>query len=86
MFACINQTGCNETAHAYYQSRPELQETVRYTTERIQQRLGEKTTLYLASSLGAAAGTDFSIALTQRTVLKGNLKWGNYTLSYSYPF
>lgn len=66
IFACFNQTGCQETSSQYYSQHPEIQEIVRMRENQIKGMVGPTVIQYWAPAMGAALGFEATARLSTR--------------------
>lgn len=73
LFACLNNTGCQETSSQYYQQHQEFRELVATEENRIKQAAGPLLTQYGGPILLAASGREATTRLTTRLYLTFSL-------------
>lgn len=65
IFACLNSTGCSETAGAYRASHPELEKIIRHHEERVKDYVGPVVVQMAAPFFIVVAGGTGNIRITQ---------------------
>ena len=72
IFSCINNSGCETTAQAYYASHPSLKELVDNVEVQVREVAGSYVVEYAAPVLATAAGKDVVIKLNRNFSIKLN--------------
>lgn len=86
ILSCIYSQGCEDSAHAYYITHPELKYIADNTEAKAESVLGKQGTLAIGTSTLFLSGRQWTYKITNNVVLKGENKWENLSLSYLYYF
>ena len=72
LFACINQTGCNESYSTYYHNKPSIQELVQNTESKLKNYTNPLVFEYAAPTAFALAGRDVNFKLNRNFSFRYN--------------